>query len=65
MVHEQVDLLPVRVTREAIRAKLLECLASETVSTVRGKIADAVAELARQHTDESNFTRATMHKDTF
>lgn len=39
--------------REAIRAKLLQCLAKESDPSVRGKVADAVAELARQHTDES------------
>jgi hypothetical protein len=39
--------------REAIRAKLLTCLAKETDNSVRSKIGDAVAELARQHTDES------------
>ncbi|KAF2751651.1 ARM repeat-containing protein [Sporormia fimetaria CBS 119925] len=38
--------------RHVIRAKLLECLSSETDSTVRSKVGDAVAELARQHTDE-------------
>ena len=38
--------------REAIRAKLLQCLSAETDSRVRSKVADAVAELARQHTDE-------------
>ncbi|KAF2252589.1 ARM repeat-containing protein [Trematosphaeria pertusa] len=39
--------------REAIRAKLLQCLAKESDPSVRGKVADAVAELARQHTDEN------------
>lgn len=38
--------------REAIRAKLLQCLAKEGEPSVRSKIGDAVAELARQHTDE-------------
>jgi importin-5 len=38
--------------REAIRAKLLQCLSTETDSSVRSKIGDAVAELGRQHTDE-------------
>lgn len=42
--------------REAIRAKLLHCLATETDSSVRTKIGDAVAELARQHTDEGRST---------
>ncbi|KAF2121760.1 importin subunit beta-3 [Lophiotrema nucula] len=39
--------------REAIRAKLLQCLSAEPDSSVRSKIGDAVAELARQHTDEN------------
>lgn len=38
--------------REAIRGKLLQCLASETDNSVRSKIGDAVAEIGRQHTDE-------------
>lgn len=38
--------------REAIRAKLLQCLANEADNSVRSKVGDAVAELARQHTDE-------------
>ena len=38
--------------RDAIRAKLLHCLATENDASVRTKIGDAVAELARQHTDE-------------
>ncbi|KAL9107145.1 MAG: hypothetical protein Q9227_007925 [Pyrenula ochraceoflavens] len=35
----------------AIRTKLLQCLASEQGATVRNKIGDAVAEIARQYTD--------------
>lgn len=35
----------------AIRSKLLECLAAEQISHVRNKIGDAVAEIARQYTD--------------
>lgn len=42
--------------REAIRAKLLTCLAKETDNSVRSKVGDAVAELARQHTDEGEDT---------
>jgi hypothetical protein len=38
--------------KEAIRAKLLACLQSESLPFVRNKIGDAVAELARQYTDE-------------
>jgi hypothetical protein len=40
--------------RDAIRAKLLGCLTNETDNSVRSKVGDAVAELARQHTDEGN-----------
>ena len=35
----------------AIRQKLLECLQSENLSVVRHKIDDAVAEVARQYSD--------------
>ncbi|KAH7138026.1 armadillo-type protein [Dendryphion nanum] len=38
--------------REAIRSKLLQCLATETDSSVRSKVGDAVAELGRQHTED-------------
>ncbi|KAF1352148.1 armadillo-type protein [Delphinella strobiligena] len=38
--------------RDAIRGKLLQSLASETVPSVRNKVADAIAEIARQYTDE-------------
>ncbi|KAF9731375.1 hypothetical protein PMIN06_010057 [Paraphaeosphaeria minitans] len=38
--------------REAIRARMLQCLGKEQDPSVRSKIGDAVAELARQHTDE-------------
>lgn len=36
-----------------IRQKLLETLGSETDRAVRNKISDAVAEVARQYTDNS------------
>ena len=36
----------------AIREKLLQCLENETVANVRNKIGDAVAEIARQYSDE-------------
>ncbi|MCJ1477096.1 hypothetical protein MMC13_005767 [Lambiella insularis] len=36
----------------AIRSKLLECLQSEATPHVRNKIGDAVAEIARQYTDD-------------
>ncbi|KAF2200542.1 ARM repeat-containing protein [Delitschia confertaspora ATCC 74209] len=42
--------------REAIRAKLLEGLATESQPSVRKKVGDAVAELARQHTEETPAT---------
>lgn len=38
--------------QEAIRAKLLECLSGESVASVRNKVGDATAEIARQYTDE-------------
>lgn len=37
----------------AIRAKLLETLASEIDNSVRNKIGDAVAEIAREYSDNS------------
>lgn len=37
----------------AIRAKLLECLAAESLAQTRNKVGDAVAEVARQLTEES------------
>lgn len=39
-----------------IRSKLLETLVSETDKTVRNKISDAVAELARQYYDSGSCT---------
>jgi hypothetical protein len=41
----------------AIRQKLLECLQSETLPDVRHKIGDAVAEVARQYSDDGKWTR--------
>lgn len=38
--------------KDAIKQKLLECLQTETLSQVRHKIGDAVAELARQYSDD-------------
>lgn len=38
--------------RGAVRDKLLQALAGETSATVRNKIADAIAEIARQYTDD-------------
>lgn len=37
----------------AIRQKLLEALASEAERPVRNKVSDAVADVARQYTDNS------------
>ena len=37
--------------RSAIRSKLLESLASEQINHVRNKVGDAIAEIARQYTD--------------
>lgn len=42
----------------AIRTKLLECLARELVNSVRNKIGDAIAEIARQYVDAG--TSATL-----
>jgi len=39
--------------RDAIRQKLLDCLTAEAAATVRNKTSDAVAEVARQYTEES------------
>jgi len=38
--------------RNAIQAKLLQALAHESTPSVRNKVSDAVAELARQYTEE-------------
>ena len=41
--------------RNAIREKLLQCLNGEGLQNVRNKIGDAVAEVARQYTDEGQY----------
>lgn len=41
-----------QLQRNAIREKLLQCLSTETVQQVRNKIGDAVAEVARQYTED-------------
>lgn len=46
--------------RVAIREKLVTCLTSESVTDVRKKVGDAVAEIARQYTD--NGMRLDTHK---
>ena len=43
-----------------IRTKLLEALASESTNSVRNKIGDAVAEIARQYSDASMFYNAEI-----
>ncbi|KAF2835817.1 ARM repeat-containing protein [Patellaria atrata CBS 101060] len=48
---EQFLCLP-QIQRNAIREKLLPCLAGENIPNVRNKIGDAVAEIARQYTEE-------------
>jgi len=40
----------------AIQQKLLECLQSESLLQVRHKIGDAVAEVARQYSDDGTWT---------
>jgi hypothetical protein len=61
--------------RVAIREKLVICLTAESVTDVRKKIGDAVAEVARQYYDngtqfqykpkKSPFTVETVTKDMF
>lgn len=41
--------------RAAIRQKILACFPNEQLQPVRNKIGDAIAELARQYTDNSMF----------
>ena len=49
--------------KNAIREKLLRCLENESVPNVRNKIGDAVAELARQYSDDGiRLTSATVTK---
>ncbi len=45
----------------AIRQQILQCLATEQVSHVRNKIGDAIAEIARQYTDNGTFQRVVSH----
>jgi hypothetical protein len=44
----------------AIRQKLLESLSSESVNSVRNKIGDAVAEIAREYSDNSAFSEVDL-----
>jgi hypothetical protein len=45
----------------AIRQKLLEALGSESVNSVRNKIGDAVAEIAREYSDNSVSPKAPLY----
>ena len=45
----------------AIRQKLLEALGSESVNSVRNKIGDAVAEIAREYSDNSAFPQGRLY----
>lgn len=47
-----------------IRQKVLESLVSESERAVRNKISDAVAELARQFTDNGEFWLSRRHSCT-
>ncbi|KAL8882256.1 MAG: hypothetical protein Q9198_000720 [Flavoplaca austrocitrina] len=47
--------------KEAIRQKLLECLQNESLPHVRHKIGDAVAEIARQYSDEEQSWGELLH----
>jgi len=49
----------------AIRQRLLDALASESVNTVRNKIGDAVAEIAREYSDSSTRGPSNPLLDTF
>jgi hypothetical protein len=51
-VTKELFLTLIGPQREAIREKLLQALNSEGTATVRNKTADAVAEIARQYTDD-------------
>jgi hypothetical protein len=41
--------------RNAIREKLLQALTTEAMAVVRNKVSDAIAELARQYTEDGKF----------
>lgn len=38
--------------KNAIRSQLIQCMQSETIGHVRNKVGDAVAEIARQYSDD-------------
>ena len=48
--------------RVAIREKLVTCLTTESVIDVRKKIGDAVAEIARQYTDNGTPCRKCLNR---
>ncbi|KAF2148970.1 ARM repeat-containing protein [Myriangium duriaei CBS 260.36] len=60
---KEVFLLLQKPERDAIRAKLLEALSTETQNSVRNKIGDAVSEIARQYI-EAEPSRGTQ-KETW
>ena len=39
----------------AIRERLLQCMQSEAIGHVRNKVGDAVAEIARQYSDDGRY----------
>lgn len=49
----------------AIRQKLLESLANEAERPVRNKVSDAVADVARQYTDNSECISILNHDPLF
>lgn len=48
-------------SRNAIQQKLLVCLQAESAANVRNKIGDAVAEVARQYTEEGMRVETLLH----
>ena len=59
-VTKELFLTLIAPHREAIRNKLLQALNSESSGTVRNKTADAVAEIARQYTDDGKSMNKEM-----
>ena len=43
-----------------IREKLLQCMQTETIGHVRNKIGDAVAEIARQYSDDGQYQYVSL-----
>lgn len=43
--------------RDVIREKLLQALSTEATPMVRNKVSDAVAEIARQYTEDGEYGR--------